>query len=102
MPQKTIDQKIEKLARMVEKGFEGVHGEIKSLHGEIEGVRGEVKGLREEFKGEIRSVRKDFRETEERLLFAIENTEVKKRDFDALAGEVKEVEKRVGVLEKAD
>lgn len=87
MPAKTTDQKIEKLARTVEKGFEGTHGEIK--------------GLREELKLEIKSVKKELSETEERLLFAIENTEVKKRDFEALTEDVREIEKRVGVLEKS-
>jgi len=89
MQAKTVDQKIEKLARAVNKGFEDVTREFAEFRAEF---RQEVKELRKEMA--TKADKAELKLTEERLLDAIRNTEVKKRDFDALAD-------RVEVLEKA-
>lgn len=99
MPAKTIDQKIEKLARITEKGFEEVHKEIRSIRKEM-ATKDDLKAFATKEDLKTLAAKKELRETEERLLFAIEHTEVKKQDFDAIADDVREVEKRVETLEK--
>jgi hypothetical protein len=58
------------------------------------------------FSAEFRDIRNqmatktDLRETEERLLFAIDKTLVRKSDFDALKNDVADLSGRVTFLEK--
>lgn len=95
MAQRTLEQKIDNLARMTQQGFLDVQKRF-------EDVDEQFAEIRESFatKAEFKEIRHDLHETEERLLDAIQGNEVKKRDFDALADDVEDLDRRVGVLEK--
>ena len=87
MAKRTFSGQIEQLARMTQKGF--LHME-KQFN---ETISEKTSELGTELKKDISTVKIDLRETEERLLNAINSTEVKKHDFDAL-------EERVTTLEE--
>ena len=74
MLKKTIDQKIDELARMTQRGLEDIRKDM--------------------------ATKQELRETEEHLLDAIRGIEVKKRDFDALADIVQDLAHRLSLLEK--
>lgn len=96
MPRKTIDQKIDALARMTERGFEDVRKEM-ATRADLKEVatKTEFQELRREM-----ATKTELRETEEHLLDAIRGIEVRRRDFDALAGVVEDLDRRLSALEK--
>lgn len=99
MPKKTIDQKIDALARMTQRGFFAVD---KKFSGRFDGLHGQIDWLRRDAatKEDLKILRGEIRDTSEHLLDAIRGIEVKKRDFEALVDVVEELRDRVAVLEK--
>ena len=59
-----------------------------------------IKEMRYEMQSGFREIRIDFRETEKRLLNAINGTEVRRPEFDMLKCDVEDLSGRVGILEK--
>ena len=73
MTKRTLSGQIEQLAQMTQKSF--LHME-KQFH---ETISEKISELRTELKKDISTVKIDLRETEQRLLYAINSTEVKRR-----------------------
>ncbi len=101
MPKKkTIDQQIDALARMTQRGFIETN---KQFGQTIEKLRREVRDDLHETESRLRQelvTKRELRETEEHLLDAIRGIEVRRQDFETLEGEVKDLSRRVTTLEK--
>jgi hypothetical protein len=85
MAKETIEQQIEELAHLTQRGFLDVQKGMATMDAR----------LRQEL-----ATKRDLRETEERLLDAVRGTEVKRRDLEALADQVEQLTGRVAALEK--
>lgn len=96
---KTIDQKIDELARMTERGFGEVHNEVSSIRKEM-ATKADLREMAT--KADLRELatKVELRETEEHLLDAMRGIEVKRRDFEALTDVVESLVHRVSLLEK--
>jgi archaellum component FlaC len=71
----SVDEKIDNLAVMVAKGFDGVHKEFAEVHNEIDDMHKEIKEFREEINQSLENHIKTVR-----------------TDYDGLAGRVKRLE----------
>lgn len=81
MPKKTIEQRIDELAQMTQRGFVEINNQLTAMR------RNTV-------------TKHELRDTEEHLLDAISGIEVRRRDFEALTGVVEDLVERIAVLEK--
>ncbi len=79
---------LESLARMTEREFGAVRSEIGSVRGEIKEIR------------ETMATKSDLHESEQRLLEAIRNIDIKRQEFEALEREVKDLNERLIIVEK--
>ena len=109
MPKKTLEQQIEKLARtterQIEKFAQATQKEFLSINKRFNKLENEMVTKKdfEQFGVEVDlrfATKNDLQITEQRLLYAINNTEVKKRDFESLKDDVDELDSRVATLEK--
>ena len=86
----------DELARMVQRGFDAAatKDDLRDLATKDDLHQVETR-LRQEM-----ATKHELRETEEHLLDAVRGIEVKRRDFEALEGQVEELSRRVATLEK--
>jgi hypothetical protein len=67
----TAEQRLDELSKCVDRGFDGVEGDIRELRTEIkavdEGLRGEIKGLRSEMRSGEASMRSEIKSGDDAL-----------------------------------